>query len=76
MPVRLWDTDDYVSIRETLSPLEVVNDTAETGVKDIQEYANAARDNGQTGHIILVSNFHKVKLREFQKNEMKYNIFK
>ena len=76
MPVRLWDTDEYVSMRETLSPLEVVNDTAERGVKDIQEYANAARDNGQTGRIILVSNSHIVKLREFLKNEMKYNIFK
>ena len=63
-------------MRETHSPLEVVNDTAERGIKDKQEYANAARDNGQTGCIILVSNAHKVKLREFQKNEMKYNIFK
>ena len=76
MPVRLWDTDEYVSMRETLSPLEVVNDTAERGVKDIQEYANAARDNGQTGRIILVSNSHIVKLREFLKKEMKYSIFK
>ena len=60
MPVRLWDTDEYVSMRETLSPLEVVNDTVERGVKDIQEYANTARDIGQTGRIILVSNSHIV----------------
>ena len=29
MPVQLWGTDEYVSMRETLSPLEVINDTAE-----------------------------------------------
>ena len=63
-------------MKETLSPLEVVNGTAERGVKDIQEYANAARDNDQTGRIILVSNSHRVKLREFQKNTMTCNIFK
>ena len=68
---------EYVSMRETHSPLEVVNNTAERGVKDIQqEYANAARDNSQTERIILVSNSHNVKMREFQKSEMKYNIFK
>ena len=76
MPIPLLDTDKYVSMRETHSPLEVVKDSAERGVKDIQEYANAARDNGQTGRIILVSYSHIVKMREFQKNGMKYNIFK
>ena len=45
-------------------------------VRDIKEYVNAARDGGQKGCIILVSNAHKVKLREFQENEMKYNISK
>ena len=34
-------------MRETLSPLELINDTAERGVRDIQEYVNAARDGGQ-----------------------------
>ena len=76
MPVLLCDTDKYVSLRETLFPLGVVNDTPERGVKDIQEYANAARDGSQRGHIILVFNSHTVKLREFQKNKMKYNKFK
>ena len=75
MPVRLWDTDnEYVSMKETVSHLEVVNDTAERGVKDIQEYANAARDGGQRGRIILVSNSHRVKLPQFQKNEMENNL--
>ena len=57
MPVQLWDTDnEYVSMREILYRRKVVNDTAESGVKDIQEYANAARDWGLRGCIILVSN--------------------
>ena len=44
-----------MSAWETLSLLEVVNDTAERGVRDIQEYANSARDKGKTGRIIPVS---------------------
>ena len=63
-------------MRETLPPREVVNDTAERGVRDIQEYVNAVRDQGQRGRTILMSNSHKFKLREFQKNEMEYNRFK
>ena len=77
MPVRLWGTDnqyDSVSMRETLYSLDVINNTAERGVKDIQEYANAARDKGRRGHTILVSNSQKVTLPEFTKNEMKCNI--
>ena len=77
MPVRLWDTDnqyDSVSMRETLYSLDVINITAERGVKDIQEYANAATDKGRRGRTILVSNSQKVTLPEFKKNEMKCKI--
>ena len=48
LPIRLWDTgNEYDSMRETLSPLELINDTAARGVRDIQQYVNAARDGGQ-----------------------------
>ena len=51
--------------------LAVVNDAAERGVKDIQDYANAARDGSSHERIILMSNSHRIKLPKFLKNEMK-----
>ena len=47
MPVWLWDTDnEYDSM--AAAPLELINDTAERGDREIQEYVNAAGDGGQT----------------------------
>ena len=51
----------------------VVNDAAERGIKDIQEYANAAGDSEDRGNIVLVSNSHRVKIPVFSKNEMEEN---
>ena len=35
---------EYLRMKETVSGIEVVNDTAERWVNDIQDYANVARD--------------------------------
>ena len=50
--------------------LSVVNDAAERGVKDIQDYANAARDGSCREQMVLVSNMHRIRLPNFLKNEM------
>ena len=42
--------------------LAVVNEAAEYGVKDIQDYANASMDGSSGERLILVSNSHRVKL--------------
>ena len=46
---------------------------AERGVKDIQDYADAASDVAYRGRNILVSNSHWIKLTGFNKNEMEEN---
>ena len=38
--------NEYLGMKNTVCCLQVVNDTAERSIKDIQEYANAARDGG------------------------------
>ncbi len=53
-----------------VSNLEVVNDSAERGIKDIQDYANSAQDGGHREKIAIVSSSHRIKLPEFKKNEM------
>ena len=50
--------------------LSVVNDAAEIRVKDIQDYANAARDGSCREQMVLVSNMHRIRLPNFLKNEM------
>ena len=71
MPPDQWSTNqEYNNMRDIVTKLEVVNDVAERGVKDIQDYADAARDGAYRERIILVSNSHRIKLPGFSKNEM------
>ena len=75
LPVDQWEDDDQFKIMaNTMRNLAVVNDTAERGVKDVEDYANPAHDGAQRGRIILVVNSHRFKLPEFLKNEMENNI--
>lgn len=70
-----WDNDDeYVRMYGIVRHLAVVNDTAERSVKDVQEYANSAKDGHHRGEIILVSSSHRIKLPQFLKNEMNENL--
>lgn len=74
-PPQLWDTHPgYRSMATVVHNLEVVNDAAERGVKDVQDYANTARDGVQRGRIALVSASHRIKVPEFLKNEMEENL--
>ena len=61
-------------MREVLTNLAVVNDAAGRGVKDIQDYANIARDGTCRERMILVSNSHRMKIQSFLKNEMEENL--
>lgn len=70
-----WPMNEgFVQMAQVMSDLAVVNDTAERGVKDIEDYANSAHDAEQRGRVVLVSNSHRAKLPDFKKNEMEYNI--
>lgn len=74
-PPQQWITNpQYLEILLIVQELPVVNDAAERGVKDIQDYANMARDADDRGRMILVSNSHRMKLPKFLKNEMEENM--
>jgi len=75
LPPAQWSGDGrYQEMASIMSDLAVVNDAADRGVKDIQDYANAARDGDQRGNIILVSGSHRIKMHSFLKNEMEENL--
>ena len=75
MPADQWIGDhEYCSMRDIVTKLEVVNDIAERGVKDTQEFSNAAGDGAHRERIILVSNSHRIKLPGYTKREMEESI--
>lgn len=74
-PPNLWDANpEYQMMATIVQHLEVVNDAAERGVKDTQDFANAARDGIQRGRIVLVSSSHRIRIPSFSKNEMEENL--
>ena len=54
--------------------IPVVNDSAERSVKDIQDYANVAKDRTHKENIMLVSNSHRVTIQAFLKKEMEEHL--
>ncbi len=76
MPCNQWPTaPEFIRMKVLVQNLAVVNDIAERGIKDIQEYAEAAMDGAYRGQIILVSNSHRLKLQKMKwKNIFKYFI--
>ena len=61
-----WVSDQaFLDMAHVMTDLAVVNGTAERGIKDVEEYANASQDGEQGGKIILVSNSHRTKLPVF-----------
>ena len=75
LPPPQWITDErYRQMAQVMKSLSVVNDTAERCVKNVQDFANAARDGQHRGRIILVANDHRVKIPTFLKNTMEENM--
>ena len=70
-PISDWENfDEYLKMAQVVAEIAVVNDTAERGVKDIEDYANKAKDGVKRQNMVLVSNSHRSKIPEFKKNEM------
>ncbi len=66
-----WMNDqEYMRMYDIVKNLEVVNDAAEKGMKDVQEYAKIAKDGKYRDKIVLVSTSHRCKIPKFKKNEM------
>lgn len=75
LPAAQWGDDGhYQEMSAVMMDLAVINDTAERGVEDIQDYANAANDGDHRGNIILVSASHRIRIPAFLKNEMEENM--
>ena len=52
-------------MKEMVQHIAVVNDAAERGIKDIQEYANASDNETYRNQIIVVANDHRHKIPKF-----------
>ncbi len=73
-PTRWPAYAEYRRLDTIIRHLEVVNDAAERGVKDIQEYADMAKDGVYRGKMQLVASSHRIKIPSFLKNEMEENM--
>ena len=74
LPPAAWQGDPcYIQMASVVLNLSVVNDTADRCVKDVQDFANTARDGEYHDRIVLVSNSHWIKMPNFLKNEMENN---
>ena len=75
LPPDQWERSlSYQRMSKFVQYLAVVNDAAERGVKDVQDYANAAGDGSYREQIVLVANSHRAKLPSFLKNEMEEHL--
>lgn len=71
LPAPLWDTAaEYIAMSAIVKHIAVVNDAAERGIKDIQDYANVAQDGTHRERIVLVTHAHRKMIPDFKKKEM------
>ena len=69
LPLAQWEEDEeYKKMCSIVCNIPVVNDAAERGVKDVQDYANSANDGAYRSKIVVVANSHMVKIPQFLKN--------
>ena len=72
LEVNDWSKDDeYQRMRSYLSDLKVVNDLAERCIKDIQEYADLAKDSVYREAILLVASDHRGVLQDLRKQALR-----
>ena len=60
----------YRRLAGVVNELAVVNDAAERGVKDVTDYANAARDGAMRSRIITVASSHRADAPTLRKQEL------
>lgn len=66
-----WDEDaEYSRMKKCLNELKVVNDLAERCIKDIQEYADLARDSQYREDILIVATDHRSIFQDLRKNSL------
>lgn len=66
-----WDNnDEYMKIKTCLQDLKVVNDLAERCIKDIQEYADLAKDSKYQEDIVLIATDHRGVFQDLRKQSL------
>ena len=71
LPCEEWTLHiQYQEIENIVLDLAVTNDTAETAVKKVTDYANSANDGGQRGKIVEVAAWHHSKMSAYTKDDL------
>ena len=71
LPSQQWaENEEFLQMANIVKNISVVNDAAERGVKDIQDFAECARDSFTRERMVLVSSSHRAKLPQFLKKDM------
>ena len=71
MDVSDWESDaEYIRMNACLRDLKVVNDLAERCIKDIQEYADLAKDSQYREDILIVATDHRGVFQDLRKRAL------
>ena len=71
MDVSDWESDaEYIRMKACLRDLKVVNDLAERCIKDIQEYADLAKDSQYREDILIVATDHRGVFQDLRKRAL------
>ena len=65
------DDDEYIFMYNCVRDLKVTNDCAERCIKDITEYANAAKDSEYREDILMVATDHRDVLNDLRKDSLR-----
>ncbi len=60
----------YARMETIVHQFAVCNDSAERGIKDIQEFANLSKHGGIRAQLVMVANDHRARIPAFKKNVM------
>lgn len=67
-----WSSNpEYQMMLEVIKDLKVVNDLAERCIKDIEEFADAAKDSQYREDILLVVSDHRGLFKDLRKSSLK-----
>ena len=71
LEVDQWNSDvEYARMKNCLEDLKVVNDLAERCIKDIQEYADLAKDSQYKEDILIVATDHRAAFQDLSKRAL------
>ena len=71
MDVDQWDSNvEFTRMKNCLEDLKVVNDLAERCIKDIQEYADLAKDSQYQEDILIVATDHRAAFQDLSKRAL------